>query len=157
HAAVVAADIRADLPVLYDNGIYVIARGDGTAAIGSTTEFDWQTATPEPSNATDRMIARACELCPELAGAEVIQLWAGVRPRAIGRDPLIGCLDAERKIWVATGGYKISLGIAHRMAAALVDRLTDAPTPIALPETFTPAHHIAKAREAQARAADQTR
>ncbi len=152
HAAVIAADLPTDLPVLYDNGTYVIARSDGTAAIGSTTEFEWTSAEPEHSDSVAQMIARAETLCPALAGRALLGLWAGIRPRAVGRDPLIGCLDRERRIWVATGGYKITLGIAHRLADALVSELTGTETAIEVPATFRPAHHLTKAKDKLARA-----
>lgn len=111
-----ATPIPPDMPILFDGGVYVIAHESGLAAVGSTSEDSY--ADPY---ATDRLldavIARAKALCPMLEGAHVIERWAGVRPKS-GRDPVIGPLPNAPTVILCTGGFKITLGIAHRMADA---------------------------------------
>lgn len=122
-------------PVLYDNGIYVVPLSAESVSVGSTTEYNWDDA--EPSEiAAARMIEQACEICPPLHDATLTNLWAGIRPRAATRSPIIGAVPGHDGLYVATGGYKITFGIAHRLAACLVDEiLTGAPSP-RLPEAF---------------------
>jgi glycine/D-amino acid oxidase-like deaminating enzyme len=128
-------------PLIFDDGTYVIAHDDGTVAVGSTTEKHWRDATT-PDHQVDRLIARARELCPVLREAPVIRTWAGVRPKNHLREPVVGRLPGCDRAWVATGGYKISFGIAHRLAQWLVGELTGSAAGIDLPATFTVEHHF---------------
>ncbi|MGB7336796.1 MAG: FAD-dependent oxidoreductase [Salaquimonas sp.] len=65
---------------------------------------------------------RAVRLCPSIADAQILERWANVRPRntvphsltgKISTEPLFGAIDGEKRIKVAIGGFKISLGLAH--------------------------------------------
>jgi glycine/D-amino acid oxidase-like deaminating enzyme len=123
-------------PILYDKGVYVIAHQSGRIAVGSTSEdaFDAPDTTDDK---LDRIIAQATALCPALEGAAVIERWAGVRPRAEGREPLVGPLPGTQNVVLATGGFKISFAIAHLMADAAVGfALGDRPDD--LPDIFAP-------------------
>lgn len=133
-------------PLIYDDGVYVCPHGDGRVAVGSTDEKDWRAedgATTEsafevgadPSGPLD-FIVRAQALCPPLRDRAPTEIWAGVRPKTRARDPILGRLAPDATLWVASGGFKIGLGVAHLAAAALIDRLTDAPQPTPLPPTF---------------------
>jgi len=132
-----------DLPLIYDNGAYVIAHESGCLAVGSTSETEFS----DPSGTDDKLdeiIARASLLCPALRNARLVARWAGLRPRPAGRDPMLGKLPGQERIFTITGGYKISFGIAHRMADAVLSRITGAVGPD-IPSTFTLEHHFAKA------------
>ncbi len=48
----------------------------------------------------------------------MIDRWAGLRPKAMARDPLVGPLPDAERIIALTGGFKVSFGIAHRLADA---------------------------------------
>ncbi|MEO1328678.1 MAG: FAD-dependent oxidoreductase [Pseudomonadota bacterium] len=131
-------------PLIYTDGIYVAPHGDGTIAVGSTDRKGWEAA-----DAVDlddvAFIARAQALCPAISGLRPVRRWAGVRPKAWTRDPLIGRLPGAPPLWAATGGFKISFGIAHRIAAALIDRIVGAERPTPVPERFEIAAHLAAA------------
>jgi glycine/D-amino acid oxidase-like deaminating enzyme len=123
-------------PVLYDNGTYVIVHETGDVAVGSTSENDF--ADPFSTDGKlDAVIASARSLCPALQGAEVIERWAGVRPKAAGREPLVGPLPGFSNVSVATGGFKIGIAIAHRMADAALARIAGR-HPDFLPDVFLP-------------------
>jgi glycine oxidase len=107
------------LPILFCNGVYVIAHDDGLIAIGSTTETSFENATSTDAKLDD-LIARATVLCPALAEALVVKRWAGLRPKAVTADPLVGAVPGAGRVIIATGGYKISFAIAHKMADAAV-------------------------------------
>ena len=69
----------------------------------------------------DALVARAREVCPALADAPVIDAWAGVRPRAQSRAPLLGGWPGRPGHFVANGGFKIGFGMAPAMAAIMAD------------------------------------
>lgn len=131
-------------PIVYFGGIYVIAHDSGLIAIGSTSEKTFESPDTTTSDLDD-LIAAATRLCPALTGAETVERWAGVRPNAVGRHPIIGPLPEAPRVVVATGGFKISFGIAHRMAAAALD-FAEGRTP-AMPASFAVASHYAASEQ----------
>lgn len=142
QAALIEADIPEDRPLLFQDGIYVVPHDRGRVAVGSTSENEF--AEPFATDAMlDDLILRAGTLCPELAGRPVVARWAGLRPKAIGRDPLIGRMPGKPEVIAATGGFKITLGIAHKMAEAALD-VIDKNDASGLPSSFTPRAHIAR-------------
>ena len=90
---------------------------------------------------------RAQELWPALREAKFLSHWAGVRPRSFAKDPIVGALDDQSSVHVLTGGFKISFGIAHRLAQALVERLTGAKQQVGLPTSYEVAYHLAEAKK----------
>ncbi len=123
-------------PILFDGSIYVIAHDDGMVAVGSTSETAWE----ETTSTDDRLnivIGKAQALCPALLEAEIVERWAGVRPRSATRSPLVGPLPGAERLILATGGYKITLAIAHMMGKAAVEYASGG-VPM-LPAGFDPA------------------
>jgi len=114
---------REGRPLIFDAGIYVAMTSQDSIAVGSTTEPDWTTLDNDPVICAN-LVERAKALCPALADAKLGACWAGIRPRAASRKPLIGCVDADAGVHVATGGYKISFAIAHLAAEALAATLS---------------------------------
>jgi glycine oxidase len=72
---------------------------------------------------------------PRIRNAPVIERWAGVRPKAIGRDPMAGRHPDHPRIHALTGGFKISFGIAHRLASAVISEICGE-TDKSLPASF---------------------
>jgi Glycine/D-amino acid oxidases (deaminating) len=139
------------LPLLFEDGVYVIAHDTGEVAVGSTSETDF--ADPASTDVRlDEVIARARALCPVIREAPVLRRWAGLRPKAVGRDPLIGPLDPGGRVHAVAGGFKITFGIAHRMADAVLAGFGAGP-PVAVPPSFAPAAHLAFAEEGARRRA----
>jgi glycine oxidase len=98
----------------------------------------------------DEIIKQARKLCPLIKDAPVIRRWAGVRPRAVGRDPMLGPVPGAPGVLAMAGGFKISFGIAHRMADCLVAEITGEAGP-ETPQSFAVASHLAKAARQPAR------
>lgn len=128
-------------PALYCDGLYVVPHDDGTVAVGSTSDKMFEDETPSPARSRE-LLARATAFCPQLAGRELLSDWAGIRPRCNRRDPLAGRLPGYDTVFAATGGFKISFGIAHLVAEALVAEMTGKDAEHPLPETFRPDHHF---------------
>ena len=137
QAALLAADLPRGMPVVQMPDLYVVPHGPGRVAVGSTSEKTWQTPGVDPL--VEDVIARARHACPALETAEVIERWAGIRPKAPGREPMIGGVPGHPRLWMATGGYKIGLGIAHLAGRGLAARIAGIETAHPLPEDFSPA------------------
>ena len=108
------------LPQIYAGGVHVVPHGDGTVGVGSTTEREFDD--PAATDARlDEVLAHARAAVPALAAAPVIERWAGLRPRARTRGPILGAWPGRPGAWVANGGFKIGLGLAPAIAALMVD------------------------------------
>jgi glycine/D-amino acid oxidase-like deaminating enzyme len=107
-------------PQIYAEGLHLIPHLDGTFAVGSTSERDFDT--PDTTDAQlDDIIARARHLVPALQDAQVLTKWAGVRPRAQSRAPLLGPWPDRPGHFIANGGFKIGFGMAPKVAEVMVD------------------------------------
>ncbi|MGA0542027.1 NAD(P)/FAD-dependent oxidoreductase [Neotabrizicola sp. VNH66] len=131
--AVLLRHNAASLPQIYAGGLHVVPHADGTVAIGSTSETTW--ATEGPDAQADDLIARARALLPVLAGAEVLERWAGLRPRAKSRGPLAGAWPGRPGHFVANGGFKIGFAMAPAVAEGLADLVLDGQE--SLPASFS--------------------
>ncbi|WP_377296436.1 NAD(P)/FAD-dependent oxidoreductase [Rhizobium sp. SGZ-381] len=139
QAALLKADVDPDLPVLFLNGLYVVAHEDGHVAIGSTSEdvFDAPFTT---DGQLDQLIEKARALSPKLHDAEIVERWAGLRPKAIDRDPMVGPHPDFPHVIALTGGFKVSFGLAHRLADAAL--AATGGTACSLPASFALSHHL---------------
>ncbi len=113
HAAPGAPQVQAP-------GLHIVPHADGTVAVGSTSEAEWDD--PRATDARlEAVIARARALVPALAGAPVLARWAGLRPRAASRLPVLGVWPGRAGHFVANGGFKIGFGLAPRVAETMAD------------------------------------
>ncbi|WP_162652009.1 FAD-dependent oxidoreductase [Lentilitoribacter sp. Alg239-R112] len=151
QAAILKADLDPTWPIMFDMGLYVIVHKDGHVAIGSTSEIEFDDPMSTDQQ-LETLIKRAREFCPQLKDADVMERWAGLRPRAIGRDPLIDHMPKAKNVIVATSGFKITFGVAHKMADVAIEHILDEKR-TEVPESFRIPAHLAKARK-QARRAE---
>ena len=107
-------------PQIFAGGLHIIPHLDGTLAVGSTSERDFDDAAGTDTQLDD-IIARAAALLPVLKGARVLTRWAGVRPRARTRAPLLGPWPGRPGHFIANGGFKIGFGVAPKVAETLAD------------------------------------
>jgi glycine/D-amino acid oxidase-like deaminating enzyme len=127
---------RAGAPQIAAPGLHVVPHADGTVAVGSTSERTWDD--PAATDAQlDALHARAVAVCPALAGAPVVARWAGLRPRAATRLPLVGPWPGRPGHYIANGGFKIGFALAPWAGAALADLILDGTD--AIPDAFRPA------------------
>jgi glycine oxidase len=133
-----AALLRADLsraPQVFVDGLHIVPHGDGTVAIGSTTEREFDD--PFTTDAQlDPLIEAARAAVPALADSPVIARWAGLRPRARSRAPMVGLHPTRHGAYVANGGFKIGLAMAPVMAQMLTALILDGSDTI--PDDFRP-------------------
>ncbi len=132
-------DARA-APQLFVEGLHIVPHADGTVAIGSTSENSWTVDGPDVQ--LDGLLARALAALPALRGAEVVARWAGVRPRATTRAPLLGAWPGRPGHFIANGGFKIGFGMAPKVAEVMADLVLDGRD--AIPPEFRPEAVLAK-------------
>jgi glycine/D-amino acid oxidase-like deaminating enzyme len=118
--AAILAHRAPEAPQVHANGILIVPHHDGTVAVGSTTERDFDD--PWSTDAQlDAVVARARAICPALERAEVVERWAGVRPRAATIAPMLGAWPGRPGHYVANGGFKIGIGLAPKVGEVMAD------------------------------------
>ncbi len=111
-------------PQLFAETLHIIPHADGTVAVGSTSERDYDD--PHSTDAQlDAIIEKARQIVPALKGAEVLDRWAGLRPRAKSRAPILGQHPLYPDQFIANGGFKIGFGMAPKCAEVMADLLLD--------------------------------
>ncbi|MEX0309101.1 MAG: NAD(P)/FAD-dependent oxidoreductase [Tateyamaria sp.] len=113
-----------DDPQLFADTLHIIPHADGTTAIGSTTERDYDTPTSTDGQLDD-IIARARAAVPALKDAKVKARWAGLRPRSRSRAPMLGPWPDQPGHYIANGGFKIGFGMAPKVAQTMADLILD--------------------------------
>ncbi|WP_281288923.1 NAD(P)/FAD-dependent oxidoreductase [Rhizobium straminoryzae] len=139
QAALLKADVDPARPVIFLNGLYVVAHEGGHVAIGSTSEDQFEDGFSTDGQ-LDALIARARDMSPDLQNAEVVERWAGLRPKAVDRDPMVGPHPDHAQVIALTGGFKVSFGLAHRLADAALAGVSGQPADI--PSSFALSHHL---------------
>ena len=113
-----------DLPQLFADALHIVPHADGTTAIGSTSENTW--SDPVATDAQlDDILTRARAALPVLREAPVIDRWAGIRPRARTRAPMLGAWPDRAGHYIANGGFKIGFGMAPKVAQTMADLILD--------------------------------
>ncbi|WP_282159129.1 NAD(P)/FAD-dependent oxidoreductase [Shimia thalassica] len=134
QAALLRLD-RPDLPQLFADSVHVVPHVDGTVAIGTTSEREFDNPTSTDAQ-IDAVLERAFAAVPALKNAEVIERWAGVRPRAKSRAPMLGRHPLREGAFIANGGFKIGFGMAPKVGAVMADLILDGVDTI--PDDFRP-------------------
>ncbi len=130
-------DFRApdNAPQLFADTLHIIPHANGTVAVGSTSEREFDD--PFSTDAQlDEIVSRAKQAFPVLEDAPVIERWAGVRPRAKSRAPMIGPHPTRKGAFIANGGFKIGFGMAPKIASVMADLVLEGVDQI--PEGFRP-------------------
>ena len=135
QAAVLQYDAAPDAPQLFADALHIIPHSNGTVAIGSTTEREFDDPTSTDAQLDD-VVSRAKQSFPVLKDAPVIERWAGVRPRAKSRAPMIGHHPLRKDAYIANGGFKIGFGMAPKIAEVMADLILDGTDRI--PDGFRP-------------------
>ena len=118
--AVLARYDAGEVPQLFVDGLHIIPHADGTVAVGSTSEREFDDPATVDGQC-EALWARAVAAVPALAEAPVIARWAGVRPRARSRAPMLGAWPDRPGHFIANGGFKIGFGMAPKVAQVMAD------------------------------------
>jgi glycine oxidase len=122
----------------------------GRAIIGATVEDVGFDKTVHAS-AIATLHAEAAALVPALAGARVLETWAGLRPATADRLPLLGPHPNQARCFVAAGHYRNGILLAPATAQVMADlllrpasdRSAADPVPLDL-AAFSPARFLAQ-------------
>jgi len=121
--------------VLRAPGVYLVPRSASKIFAGATVEdvgFD-KTVQPETISSMHREAAR---WVPELASAEIISSWAGLRPGTPDNLPLLGPAEAPG-VFIATGHFRNGILLAPVTARIIADLVTGKPSPMDI-SAFSP-------------------
>ncbi|MGB0968935.1 MAG: NAD(P)/FAD-dependent oxidoreductase, partial [Halocynthiibacter sp.] len=113
-----------DAPQLFADGVHIVPHANGTVAIGSTSEREFESP-DSVDEQLDAVIEKAMKAVPVLQGVDVVERWAGVRPRAKSRAPMIGAVPGAQNVFVSNGGFKIGFGMAPKIATIMADLVLD--------------------------------
>jgi glycine oxidase len=89
---------------------YLVPRLSGRIVAGSTLEnvgFDKRVT----AGGMRKILDAAIELVPDLANAEIVETWAGLRPATPDNLPILGPTDVEG-LFIATGHYRNGILLA---------------------------------------------
>lgn len=123
QAALLQFDAAGDAQI-FGGGVHIIPHLDGTVGVGSTSEREYDKADTTDAGLDD-VIAKARAAVPALKDAPVIARWAGVRPRARSRAPMLGAWPDRPDHFVANGGFKIGFGMATKVATVMADLMLE--------------------------------
>ncbi len=116
----------APLPLtLWSDRCYLVPKAGGRVLVG---------ATEEPEAGFDRratvagvaaLAAAAAATLPALAAAELEEAWAGFRPAAPDRLPLLGRLPGHERTWLATGHHRNGILLAPLTGLLLAEAILE--------------------------------
>jgi glycine oxidase len=141
--ALLPLDTRLDCPVRSARG-YLVPRSSGTIIAGSTIEeagFDKRTTI----EGLQKIRKTAVELVPDLAGAEIIESWCGLRPGTPDGLPILGPVDIEGII-LATGHFRNGILLAPVTARLVKDWVTGKAPSLPV-EAYSPHRFVRSAAE----------
>lgn len=107
-------------PQVFVDGLHIVPHADGTVAIGSTSEPQWLDA-QVTDDKLEALYRKAMSACPMLNDAPIIARWAGLRPRARSRAPMLGGWPDRPGHFIANGGFKIGFGMAPKVSDVMAD------------------------------------
>jgi len=125
----------AERPQIFADGVHIVPHADGTVAVGSTSEREY--CDPNATDAQlDSVLEKARAVVPDLRNAPVVERWAGERPRARSRAPMLGAHPICEGQFIANGGFKIGFGMAPGVARLMANLVLDERDEI--PDAFRP-------------------
>jgi glycine oxidase len=96
---------RAPRQVLWSGECYLVPRPDGEIVLGATEEEGNYDVRPSLAG-YNRLTEAALEVVPAAGSFSVEGFWAGLRPAAPDRFPIVGWAPGVRGLFVATAHYR---------------------------------------------------
>jgi glycine/D-amino acid oxidase-like deaminating enzyme len=97
-------------------------RSTGQLLIGSSRQFEAKTAAVEP-HMVRKMLHRAFEFIPALAGCKALRIWTGFRAATPDNLPYIGPWPEDPGLFVAMGHEGLGLTTAPAVAELIADQV----------------------------------
>jgi glycine oxidase len=96
---------RTPRQVIWSGECYLVPRPDGEIVLGATEEEGNYDARPTLAG-LNRLTEAALEIVPSAGGFIVEGVWAGLRPAAPDRHPIVGWAPGLERLMVATAHYR---------------------------------------------------
>ncbi len=110
--------------VIYSSHGYVVPRRDGRILAGSTSEMaGFEKSVTESASASLKKMAGM--IVPEIAGLEINDRWAGLRPFASDGLPVLGTVGGIEDLFIATGHYRNGILLAPLTAKIAAENLVN--------------------------------
>ena len=116
--------------VIYGLGQYLVPRRDGRVLLGATVEKAGFDATVT-AGGLSAVMKEGLRMAPGLAGAPVVETWAGLRPMSKDGKPILGPSNLERLV-LATGHYRNGILLAPVTGRLIADYLSTGAVPTAM-------------------------
>jgi glycine oxidase len=133
--------------VLWSDKIYLVPRNDGRILAGATVEyagFDKKVT----AGGLERLLSRAIQLAPDLAGARVEETWAGLRPDSPDHLPILGPADVDGLL-IATGHFRSGILLTPITAKLVCEWVTEKRVSVDW-ERFSPLRFVEARKETTA-------
>jgi glycine/D-amino acid oxidase-like deaminating enzyme len=114
-------------PAITGNDVHIVPVSGGDYWIGATVEFPTNgSEIPPNEELLESVKQQAISFCPELATAQIIRTWSGLRPRPEGRPaPVIEVLPGFNNVLLATGHYRNGVLLAPATAQAIREKVSN--------------------------------
>lgn len=112
-------------PAINGNDVHIVPIGGGDYWIGATVEFPSdRNEISANQELLESVRQQAIAFCPELATAQIIRTWSGLRPRPEGRPaPIIEKLSGFNHVLLATGHYRNGVLLAPATAQRIREHI----------------------------------
>lgn len=108
--------------VVYSNNGYLVPRADRRILVGATVE-DVGFNKEVTDDAVNSLRAAAIEIAPVLAGFDIKDQWAGLRPFAADGLPIIGAVPRAENLFVATAHFRNGILLAPLTAKMMASQI----------------------------------
>jgi len=96
---------RTPRQVIWSGECYLVPRPDGEIVLGATEEEGNYDARPTLAG-VNRLTEAALEVVPAVGALTVNGVWAGLRPAAPDRHPIVGWAPGVEHVFIATAHYR---------------------------------------------------
>jgi len=137
--------------VLWSERVYLVPRNDGRILAGASVEhagFDKRTT----AGGIQRILSAAIDLAPGLADAQVVEMWAGLRPDSPDHLPILGPAELDGLL-IATAHFRSGILLAPITARLIREWITQQRVSVDW-ERFSPSRFQAAPASAARRASN---
>lgn len=130
-----AAVIQTPTPIqrtVYSHSGYLVPKADGTIWIGATEEHEAGYDATVTVEGLDFLLTAARRLVPALGAARYLRSWAGLRPCATDRLPILGPLPELENVFVAGGHFRNGILLSLITGQLMAEVLTTGTIPDAI-------------------------
>ncbi|WP_042341169.1 FAD-binding oxidoreductase [Calothrix sp. PCC 7507] len=108
-------------PAITGNDVHIVPVGGGDYWVGATVEFPHNgNDIPPNDELLESVRKQAIAFCPELAQADIVRTWSGLRPRPEARPaPIVANLPGFSNVLLATGHYRNGVLLAPATGYAI--------------------------------------